>query len=51
MSEDGRIAVSTTWDKTLKVWHLETGKVLATLTCDGGGRVHFLRFEEPKPKS
>jgi hypothetical protein len=52
------------------VWDLETGKILATFTCDSaarccafsdalklivagdeGGHVHFLRLEEPKPKS
>jgi WD40 repeat protein len=69
LSEDGRRAVSASYDHTLKVWDLETGKAIATFTCDGaayccafitddrliagdaGGRVHFLRLEEPKSKN
>jgi WD40 repeat protein len=70
MSEDGRTGISAFCDKTRRVWHFETGKRLATSTCDGaagrcafsdarklivvgdaGGRVHFLRLEEPKAKS
>ena len=34
MSPDGRRAVSASYDKTLKVWDLETGAVLAAFTCD-----------------
>ncbi len=30
LSRDGRLAISASEDKTLKVWDLETGKVLAT---------------------
>ena len=35
LSRDGRLAISASEDKTLKVWDLETGKVLATFTWDG----------------
>jgi WD40 repeat protein len=70
VSADGGRAVSASDDHTLKMWDLETGKVLTTFTCDAdanccafsdalrlivagddGGHVHFLRLEEPKPKS
>ena len=34
MSADGRRAISASWDNTLKVWDLETGRALATFTCD-----------------
>ena len=66
VSADGRRAVSASEDRTLKVWDLDTGALIATFTCDAaihscaligvdelivgdaGGRVHFLRLEEPK---
>jgi WD40 repeat protein len=71
MTPDGRRAVSASDDRTLKVWDLETGKLLSTFTCDSSahcctfadnsgnlivagdesGSVHFLRFEEPKPRN
>ncbi len=35
MSADGRRAVSASRDKTLKVWDLETGAVVATFNCEG----------------
>ena len=35
VSGDGRRAVSASDDKTLKVWDLETGAVVATYSCDG----------------
>ena len=31
MTADGKRAVSASWDKTLKVWDLETGRELRTL--------------------
>jgi WD40 repeat protein len=31
MSEDGKLLVSGSWDQTIKVWQLETGKLLRTL--------------------
>ena len=31
MFPDGRRVVSASWDKTLKVWDIETGKCVATL--------------------
>ena len=31
LSADGRRAVSASWDKTLKVWDVETGRELRTL--------------------
>ena len=34
VSADGRQAVSASYDKTLKVWDLETGALVATFTCD-----------------
>jgi WD40 repeat protein len=33
-----RRAVSASEDKTLKVWDLETGAVVATFTCDAAAR-------------
>jgi len=38
VSADGRCAVAASHDKTLKVWDVETGKPIATFTCDGGVR-------------
>jgi WD40 repeat protein len=38
LTPDGRRAVSASWDNTLKVWNLETGKVLTTFTCDAAAR-------------
>lgn len=32
VTADGRLAVSASWDKTLKVWDLESGRVLATFS-------------------
>jgi WD40 repeat protein len=34
VTPDGKRAVSASEDKTPKVWDLETGELLATLTCD-----------------
>ena len=34
MTPDGRRAVSASYDNTLKVWDLETGRALATFHCD-----------------
>ena len=34
VTADGKRVVSASWDKTLKVWDLESGEVLATFTCD-----------------
>ena len=34
LSGDGRRAVSASWDNTVKLWDLETGKILAIFTCD-----------------
>jgi WD40 repeat protein len=34
VTADGKRAVSASYDHTLKVWDLESGKVLATLTCE-----------------
>jgi len=34
VTPDGRRAVSASDDNTVRVWNLETGKVLATFTCD-----------------
>ncbi|WP_341531188.1 WD40 repeat domain-containing protein [Nostoc sp. UHCC 0302] len=31
MSEDGKLLVSGSWDQTIKIWQLETGKLLRTL--------------------
>jgi WD40 repeat protein len=38
VSGDGQRAVSASRDKTLKVWDLETGAVVATFSCDGSAR-------------
>ena len=35
VSGDGRLAVSASADKTLKVWDVDSGEALATFTCDG----------------
>jgi hypothetical protein len=35
VTADGRRAVSTSGDQTLKVWDLETDMLIATFTCDG----------------
>jgi len=35
VTADGKRVVSAAGDKTLKVWDLESGEVLATFTCDG----------------
>jgi WD40 repeat protein len=35
ITPDGRRAVSASWDKTLRVWDLESGKELTSLTADG----------------
>ncbi|MDB9375600.1 WD40 repeat domain-containing protein [Nodularia sphaerocarpa] len=32
MSADGKLLVSGSWDQTIKIWHLETGKLVRTLT-------------------
>jgi WD40 repeat protein len=37
ITPDGRRAVSASWDHTLKVWDLETGRVLSTLTGHSSG--------------
>jgi WD40 repeat protein len=34
VTPEGQRAVSASWDNTVKVWELETGKILATFTCD-----------------
>jgi WD40 repeat protein len=36
ITPDGKQGVSASWDDTLKLWDLATGKVLATFTGDGG---------------
>jgi hypothetical protein len=36
LSPDGQRAVSASWDNTLKVWHLETGRELQTLKGHSG---------------
>ena len=38
VSGDGRRAVSASEDKTLKVWDVESGVLLATFTCDAAAR-------------
>ncbi len=43
VTADGRRAVSTSWDLTLKVWDLETGSALRTLEATTG-RVAELKF-------
>ncbi len=35
ITADGRRVVSGSWDKTLKVWDLETGALICTFTCEG----------------
>jgi WD40 repeat protein len=35
VTADGKRAVSASEDKTLKVWDLDSGGLLATFTCDG----------------
>ena len=36
VTPDGQRAVSASWDKTLKVWDLESGRELRTLTGHTG---------------
>ena len=36
LSADGRLAVSASWDRTLKVWELASGALLTTFICDAG---------------
>jgi len=38
VSGDGRRAVSASFDRTLKVWDLKTGAVVASFTCDAPAR-------------
>jgi len=35
VSGDGRRAISASDDQTLKVWDVESGKVVSTFTCEG----------------
>jgi WD40 repeat protein len=35
ITPDGRRAVSSSWDNTVRVWDLRDGKELVTLTVDG----------------
>jgi len=35
ITADGRRVVSASYDKTLKVWDLETGALICTFNCDG----------------
>ena len=70
VTPDGQCVVSASADNMVKVWQLETPEVLATFTCESaarccafsdalnvivagevGGHLHFLRLEEPKPKT
>ena len=32
ITHDGKEAISASWDNTLKIWDLETGKILASFT-------------------
>jgi WD40 repeat protein len=38
VAADGKWAVSASYDKTLKVWDLGTGRPIAGFTCDAGVR-------------
>ena len=40
----GGLAVSASWDQTLKVWETETGAHLATFTCDSAA--HCCAFSD-----
>ncbi len=33
LSRNGRLAISTSYEQTLKVWNVETGEVLTRFTC------------------
>ncbi len=35
ITPDGRRVVSGSYDKTLKVWDLETGALICSFTCEG----------------
>lgn len=35
VTSDGRLAISGSWDTTLKVWDLERGTVIAEFYCEG----------------
>jgi WD40 repeat protein len=35
IAPDGQFVVSGSWDGTLKVWELESGKEVATFDCEG----------------
>ena len=35
LAGDWRLAVSESADKTLKVWEVDSGAMIATFTCDG----------------
>jgi WD40 repeat protein len=37
-TRDGKQAISASGDKTLKVWDLRTGLLIATFHCDGAAR-------------
>ncbi len=36
ITADGRRVVSASYDKTLKVWDLETGALICAFNCEGG---------------